>query len=525
MDKSYKCMIVGAGTTGLLCAAEFVRQGVPVSDFVIIDSLKEPHRLAKGCSLSPGTIEVLELYGDVAQQVVENAIHWPNIDFYVDGQPIAKLNTSNELAKHTKYNYYCSIDQWKTEYFLTKYLADNGVYVARDISVVEIHDDGDKVRVKLSNEELVDVDYLIGADGGKSTVRRQMGIELKGSSLKNGSVYFHCTTDYNHNSADSLKYFISDGGLSYFIPLPNDSYCGVIDLSENEEYQYISKENSRELLPMPDEVIEKLVNDRMFPGFSFKEVLYTSRFNAHYLLAQKYWNNNRVFLAGDACHMTSPAHGLGLNYGIHDALNLAWKLSLVAKGVADPKLLSSYEEERRREGEILVKKTFEMQQMYETKSDFGKTIRNTLLKYVAPIFKSEQTKFAAVLNTKYFSSLTVENCGWLSYLYPGKKLLAGDRIASALYSTFDSRCKGPSYGFTVIVFCGGKIPFILLDVLKTTRLVSAILYGNETNSPHFGVGKEAVFLVRPDGYIGYRADSFQIEPCLKYLKSNAHSLF
>ncbi|KAJ3252771.1 hypothetical protein HK103_001273 [Boothiomyces macroporosus] len=522
--KSYKCMIVGAGTTGLLCAAEFVRQGVPVSDFVIIDSLKEPHRLARGCSLSPGTIEVLELYGDVAQQVLENAIHWSNIDFYSEGQPIVKLQNSDELAKYSKYSYYCSIDQWKTEYFLTKFLADNGVYVARDISVVQVHDIGDRVQVKLSNEEIVEVDYLIGADGGKSAVRKQMGIDLKGTSLPNGSVYFHCTTEYNHNSTDTLKYFLSNDGLSYFIPLPNDSYCGVIDLTENEEYDYISKDDQNELLPIPDKAIENLIHERMFPGFEFKEVLYTSRFRAHYLLAQQYWNGNRVFLAGDACHMTSPAHGLGLNYGIHDALNLGWKLSMVMKGLAGPKLLNTYDEERHREGEILVKRTLEMQQTFDVKSDFGKAVRNTILKYVAPMLPKEQTKFAAVLNTRYLGSLTVENSGWLSYLYPGKKLLAGDRIPSTLYPTFDSRCNGPSYGYTVLVFCSGKIPFILLDVLKTTKLVSAILYGNETNASQFGVGREAIFLVRPDGFIGYRADSFQIEPCLKYLKANAQSL-
>ncbi|KAJ3269715.1 hypothetical protein HDV01_001105 [Terramyces sp. JEL0728] len=523
--KNYKCMIVGAGTTGLLCAAEFIRQGVPVSDFVIIDSLKEPHQLPRPCSLSPETIEVLELYGDVAQQVVENSIPLSKIDVYGEGQAIANLDVSTVLTKLTKYNFFCSIELWKTEYFLTKYLADNGVYVAREISVVEVTDNGDKVQVKLSNKEVVEVDYLIGADGGQSTVRKQIGVGFKGTSFANGSVYFQCTTEYTHNSSDTLKYYLADNGLSYFLPLPNNTYCGAIDFTEREEYDYCSKDDAGDLLPIPSEAIENFVHERMFPGFTFGKVLHSSRFRTHNLLADSYWNNNRVFLAGDACHMISPAHGLGANYGIQDALNIAWKVSMVMKGIAHPKLLATYNTEQRQVGETILKMSSDIQSLCDIKSDFGKSVRNATMQYIAPLFQSVHTKFTGILTPKYFGELTVENSGWLSFLYPGRKLLAGDRIPPALYSTFDHRCTGPSFGFTVIVFCRGRIPFILLDVLKTTRLVSAILYGNETNTSQFGAGKEAVFLVRPDGFIGYRADSFQIEPCLKYLKSNAHSMF
>ncbi|KAJ3310585.1 hypothetical protein HDV04_004929 [Boothiomyces sp. JEL0838] len=522
MKSQYKALIVGAGPTGLTVAAELARQGVDASEFLIIDSLNEPQKLTKGTSLVPRTMELLDLYDGVGKRLSEQGTRWTSVNFYSENYKFTSIDFGAELKKLTDYPFFCNVEQWKTELELATYLKARGVQVARGVALESFKDLGDYIQVVLSNGQEIKVDYMVACDGAKSKIRKELGIGYTGTTLKHGSVGIHCSTDSKLPSGIDLGLFYSSKGVGYMLGLPDNTMAIALDLSEEEERGYVTKELDSHglpyLLPIPQEEIEKLIQKRFNVEFKAKEVVWTTRFRVHHRLADKYSNDNRIFLAGDAGHSSSPSAGLGLNYGVHEAVNIGWKLALVINNLASPELLKTYALERRKEGERLIKSLQQQQDSAEL-TGMAKYIRNiamyTFINFV-PGFKAKRTRIGALTSIQYGGDLTL-NYGKST----ATTILAGRQLSPMLFKKLGF---SPSAikGYTAVIFGSKDDKFT--NELKRTGVVGMVKVAKERHYKDFQVQNTAVLLVRPDGYIGYRADSLDIQSCLGYLKDNAFGI-
>ncbi|KAJ3271390.1 hypothetical protein HDV01_006677 [Terramyces sp. JEL0728] len=523
MKSEYKALIVGAGPTGLTCAAELLRQGASPEDFLIIDSLPEPQKLTKGTSLVPRTLELLDLYDGVGSRLSAQGTQWTGINFYSENYNFTSMDFKEDLKKLSEYPFFCNVEQWKTELELTKYLRSRGAAVTRGIKLESFNDVGDHVQVTLSNGMTIRVDYMVACDGGKSRIRKDLGIGYTGTTLKHGSVGIHCSTDAKIPAGVNLGMFYSSKGVGYMLGLPDNTFAIAMDLSEEEEKNYVSTELDShglpKMLPIPLEEIERLIQNRFDMKFKAKEVVWTARFRVHHRLADKYSNDNRIFIVGDAAHSSSPSAGLGLNYGVHEAVNIGWKLALVINGLASKSLLDTYALERRKEGDRLIK-SLQKQQDNAELNGTAKYMRNiamyTFMHFI-PGFNAKRARMGALTSIVYGGSLTL-NEGKVS----AKKVVAGRQLSPMLFKKVG--LSHPTIkGYTAIIF--GSVDEKFARELKSTGLVGHALTADNKHFQDFEISGPTVLIVRPDGYIGYRSDSLDLPSCLNYLKKHANGTF
>ncbi len=328
-------LIVGAGPTGLTLACQLARRGVPVE---IIDAADGPQTGSRGKGLQPRTLEVLEDLG-IVEEVLANARTMPMTVIAPDGASRTVGGVPGSLLDRADVPYPASVitPEWRVEEALRDLLGRLGGTVRFGTRLESFTQDAGGVTAIVTRngvQETVRAGWLVGADGGHSTVRKQSGIAFVGETRE----------DVRMLVAD-----VSVDGLdreAWHMWRSADSAASLCPLPSTYLHQY-----QAELAPgvAPDLSIENL--QRVLTQASGRtdirivEAPWTSVWRANIRLADHY-RDGRVFIAGDAAHIHSPAGGQGMNTGIQDATNLGWKLAEVVGG-ADSTLLDSYEAERR----------------------------------------------------------------------------------------------------------------------------------------------------------------------------------
>jgi 2-polyprenyl-6-methoxyphenol hydroxylase-like FAD-dependent oxidoreductase len=303
-------LIVGAGPTGLTVARELQRRGVP---FRIVEKSTEPFHGSRGKGLQPRTQEILDDLGLIdrfragGSDYPELLIHLP------DGSLIRqRMDDLNDPTPAAPYPNLLMVPQWRTSALLAE-----GIPVELGVGVAAL----DEGRVRLDNGEVLTPRYVVGADGGKSTIRRELGVGFEGETQESEQLFI---ADVRLSGLDRDSWHIWPG--------PGRSLrLGLCPLPGTDDFQ---------LTCAPTELsVEELVAS-VDPGIKVLSVGWTSHYRANIRMVSRYRAGN-VFLAGDAAHVHSPAGGQGLNTGIQDAYNLAWKLA-----TGDDALLDTYEAER-----------------------------------------------------------------------------------------------------------------------------------------------------------------------------------
>ncbi len=338
---SEQVIVAGAGPTGLTLAIDLARRGVDVR---IVDRADAPFQGSRGDGLQPRTLEVFDDLG-VIDAVLAAGRELPVMRAYFAGAFVGERRMAEpvEPTPDVPYPNAWVLGQSDTEAILRARLAEFGVTVEFGTAVVDFTQDGTGVTVTLQRDgtpETVRASYLVGADGGASTVRKHLGIAFEGStddSIKMllGDVRADALDhDYGYWFAAAADQPMNGFALS---PLPGGQHfqlAAPLSVSPADE-----SPNSHTTLSAL-----QAVTDRHTPGLTLSDLSWITVWRPNIRLAERF-RDGRVFLAGDAAHVHPPTGGQGLSTGVQDAYNLGWKLAKALDG--DPRALDTYESERR----------------------------------------------------------------------------------------------------------------------------------------------------------------------------------
>ncbi len=326
-------LIVGAGSSGLVLAIELARRG---KNFRLIDRLSKPFDGSRGKGLQPRTLEIFHDLG-VIDQIAEQASPYPPVRQYEGQVHRDVIAPSAPAVPGEPYPVSLMIPQWKTEDILRNRLHGLGGLAEFDTELVAIRteDDGVVATVRTSNGvEEIPCRYLVGADGGRSTVRKLLGIDFPGEARPFKMIVADLpvqglSRDFWHRWKDA------PGGQFALCPLAGTSLFQLAAEVAPDAEPDVSADALHELIR------ERTGRTDLMSG----EPSWTSIYRVNFRLAESYRVGN-AFIIGDAAHVHPPTGGQGLNTSVQDAFNLGWKLA-AALGGAPTSLLDSYEEERR----------------------------------------------------------------------------------------------------------------------------------------------------------------------------------
>ena len=337
-------LIVGAGPTGLAAACELLRRGVTVR---LIDAAPAPSVHSKAMLMWPRSIDILEDLG-LADAVGEVAVKLRQMTYYSERKPVTRLQMTEELAP------YC-LPQRHSEEILTAGLKGLGGTIERNVRLLSLRGidfsgqirDGQRITAILEHAdgsvEHFSAPWVIGADGATSAVRNQLGITYEGATYENRFLITDARIAGDPLEHDEIHYYQSRIGVLAVVPQPFGLFRfftnAPLDLEEGT---------------LAD--MQKLVDVRGPGGLRLIEPDWVTTFRVHRRRASSF-QLGRVFIAGDAAHAHSPMGGQGLNTGIQDAQNLAWKLASVIRGEAKPVILDSYTPERAAVADAVVRDT------------------------------------------------------------------------------------------------------------------------------------------------------------------------
>jgi 2-polyprenyl-6-methoxyphenol hydroxylase-like FAD-dependent oxidoreductase len=316
-------LIAGAGPTGLTLALDLARRRVP---FRLLEAADTPFEGSRGKGLQPRTIEIFEDLG-VIQPILAAGAPYPKFRIHLGPFSLraGSLGESKPPTDDVPYPNVWMVPQARTETILRERLHSFGRQVEFGKSLTTFTQNERGVEATLSTGERVQADFLIGCDGGHSTVRKLLGLRFEGEAIDEKPML---VADLEIEGLDRRDWHIwpfAKGGVIGLCPLPNMPL-----------FQFTSKAETAEA------GIEAVVH--RVTGHQVKRVAWKSIYRPSVRMVDRY-RIGRVFLAGDAAHVHPPTGGQGLNTGVQDAYNLGWKLAHVARGGPDS-LLDTYEAER-----------------------------------------------------------------------------------------------------------------------------------------------------------------------------------
>ena len=351
-------LVVGAGPVGLTMAAELARHGVSCR---IIDRLAEPLPYCRAIGVTPRTLEVWDDMG-VVRDMIDAGLWLESRRLIMDGQKLR-----DEWLEVSDLPYAeLGLPQYETERVLSRHLNSFGIAVERGVELVALSQGDDQVTVELRRDdggiERAVFRYVVGCDGAHSAVRHALGIAFEGDAFPMmfmlGDV--HIGWDLPRGMALRAMRPVEDDAPDMFIaiPLPEPGRYRVSMLAKGVAVDAARTQHGIQSEMRGPELTElQAVADDLLPDPPrLSDLRWSSLFRISMRLARHY-RQGRVFIAGDAAHIHPPTGGQGMNTGIQDAYNLAWKLALVASGAAPETLLDSYEAERRPVGAEVVART------------------------------------------------------------------------------------------------------------------------------------------------------------------------
>ncbi|MBB2205880.1 FAD-dependent monooxygenase [Gluconacetobacter takamatsuzukensis] len=323
-------LVVGAGPVGLAMAAELARYRVPVR---IIDRSAARSDTSKALAVWARTLELLAGAGCV-DAFLAAGFRAEAIGIHAGGRLIGRV-PFDRIA--SPFNVLLVIPQSETERLLEAHLASLGGTVERNVELVAFTDTRDGVTCVVRHasgaHEHIHAGWLIGCDGAHSLVRRTLGMPFEGDTLSTSFLIADVQiAGLGIPPAELAIFWHPDGALMIF-PISPGRYRIIADIGARSGH------------PPSFEQVQAIVARRGPGGLTVSDPVWLSHFGVNERKVRDY-RAGRVFLAGDAAHVHSPAGGQGMNTGMQDAFNLAWKLALVEQGQAGPALLDSYSAER-----------------------------------------------------------------------------------------------------------------------------------------------------------------------------------
>ena len=336
-----KVLVAGAGPTGLVLALWLAKKGIPVR---IVDKAQGPGETSRAMAVQARTLELYNQLG-IADEVIKEGIKTKGIQALERGHPVVAFELENLGAGLSPYPFVLSYPQDEHERLLGRHLKEAGIEIEWNTEVQDLKETSDSVTVSFNKQGQTQedtYDYVCGCDGAHSVVRQRLGLGFPGGTYD--VIFF--VADVVANGEVSEEAFRANLGSDILLVFPIRS-SGHFRLIGTVPEPHADNEMVR------FEDIQAQVEE--LGGLKVQSVDWFSRYKVHHRVAQNF-RVGRCFIAGDAGHIHSPVGGQGMNTGIGDAVNLAWKLAEVAHG-ADPALLDTYEAERLAFAQSLVETT------------------------------------------------------------------------------------------------------------------------------------------------------------------------
>jgi 2-polyprenyl-6-methoxyphenol hydroxylase-like FAD-dependent oxidoreductase len=362
-------LIAGAGPVGLTMAVELARYGLSVR---LIDKNTGRTDKSKALVLWARTLELTERMGtDCTRRFIEAGLQVEGANILSGRAEIARVEMTHI---ESPYKFVLMIPQSDTERLLEEHLETFGLKAERQVELKQSQSNADGVSCTLlhsdGREETTEASWLIGCDGAHSTVRRQLGLEFHGSTLLSDWILADLHLS-GVQGAPAINIFWHAQGVLALFPLHETRYRVIADIGESSG---AIGEGNR---PAPTlEEVQRILDLRGPGGIRASDPVWLSSFSINERKVSDY-RSGRIFLAGDAAHIHSPAGGQGMNTGMQDACNLAWKLALVARDICAPEpLLSSYSTERSAIAKLVLEATGKATALSVMKGGIKQSIRN-----------------------------------------------------------------------------------------------------------------------------------------------------
>jgi 2-polyprenyl-6-methoxyphenol hydroxylase-like FAD-dependent oxidoreductase len=493
-------LIVGAGPTGLVLALWLTAQGIKVR---IIDKKAGPGDTSRAMVVQARTLELYRQL-DLADTLVAQGHHMAAINMWTRGKPAARLIFGDAGKYISPYPYPLVYPQDHHERTLGDRLTGMGVTIERSTELLSFEQNDDAVTARIrradGGEETLTSRYLAACDGARSTVREALKLGFEGGTYR--SVFYVADVKLSGlQRPEEGHVSIEHGDFVLVLPYGTEGrsrLIGSIDDARAERAEELTFDDIHQ------DAIKRL-------GVTVDEVTWFSSYRVHHRVAGTF-RRERILILGDAGHVHSPAGGQGMNTGILDAINLAWKLAAVLRDEAPDALLDTFDKERRGFAHTLVKSTdraFSMMTSGGTVADF---LRVNIFPRIASVaFKVEAAReamFRLISQTSlvyYDSALSEGEAG---------EVKGGDRLPWVRTAGGDNFEPLPSIGWQVHVY-GTPRPELKAWCLH--RGVALRDYPWEAEYAKAGLAEDAAYLLRPDTWVAIAEPEGRVEPLEAYL--------
>jgi 2-polyprenyl-6-methoxyphenol hydroxylase-like FAD-dependent oxidoreductase len=494
-------VIAGAGPTGLSMAAQLLRYGI---DFIIIEKKDKPTPLSKAIVVQARTLEIFSELG-IAEKAISLGQLTTAMNLFYKGKQRAFVDLAGLGQGLSPFPFALSLEQSKTEKLLVDHLSENGKLVqwGSELIHIEQNENGITAYYKDSEgqEQKLEADFLVGCDGAGSLVRHQCGLSFEGDTVP--KLFY--VADVQLRSAvinkNELFMFLIKKGFILFFPMEGERHYRIVGILPDAE---------EEAAPAFAD-IENSIKQQVVSPLEFEEVSWFSTYKVHSRKANSF-ARGRCFIAGDAAHIHTPAGGQGMNTGIQDAYNLAWKLAFTIRGEVKEEVLKTYNAERTENAKHLLESTDRMFDIMAGASRFGNFIRL----YIFPAMAGWITK-SKMIKRRIFPLISQTGISYPnSFLSIGGKIgkvSAGDRMPYFVFAdgtqVFDYLSQPD---FKVLYFGNDNGDLPSFNDVKFKIITHAF---KEIPEHLFGKATGFYILLRPDNHIVFIGDMARCGEALK----------
>ena len=499
-DLECDVLVVGAGPVGLATALSLAVQGVDVR---VVDDMPERHATPRASAIHARTLELLAPFG-VSDRIAAYAQPIRQVLFFdASGQEVFRRHVH---AIDSQYPAQQNLQQWHAEWIIAEQLLARGVNVQAATRCTSLVEEAESVVVSLETEtgpSKLRCRYLVGADGARSTVRKACGTSMVGEDYPERWISAELEIEHTDVITDVLALF---GAKRFALQLPLDGAVMFVAILRDDEYPEVQPG------PADPELVMAIYHDSFgsYPHLAsrIRGVAWSGHFKMHSCCVPDF-RIGRVFLAGDAAHLMSAAGGYGMNTGIQDGINLAWRLAAHLRLNADATILAGYDVDR--------------QEMFEqinamSDSNHRMMVQGDVEALRNPELRSPEVMAAADRAVGEVGLAYSRDRMWRDEAQSGS-FRAGMRVPPTADFTSGegaSRTWGSLYdGFnwTVVLAVPDRKSLRTADIRKfdlaalvwlngRVRMVVAVGDAFTWNAP-----RPTLYVVRPDGYIAFRCDA------------------